>query len=44
MEDITNIIFIKGSKQSIVDFINRGLKGSKAKNHVSESMSGAEIG
>jgi len=43
MADITNIIFIKGSKQTIVDFINRGLKGSKVKKRVSESMSGAEI-
>lgn len=43
MEDITNIIFIKGSKQSVVDFINRGLKGSKVRNRVSELMSGAEI-
>ena len=43
MADITNIIFIKGSKQTIVDFINRGLKGSKVRNRVSESMSGAEI-
>ena len=43
MEDITNIIFIAGSKQSVVDFINRGLKGSKVRNRVSESMSGAEI-
>ena len=43
MADITNIIFIKGSKQSIVDFINRGLKGSKVRNRVSELMSSAEI-
>lgn len=40
MEDITNIIFIKGSKQSIVDFINRGLEGSRVKKRVSDSMSG----
>ena len=43
MADVTNFIFIAGSKQSVVDFINRGLKGSKVKNRVSDSMSGAEI-
>ena len=43
MADISNIIFIKGSKQSIVDFINRGLEGSRVKKRVSDSMSGAEI-
>lgn len=40
---MTNIIFIKGSKQSIVNFINRGLKVSKVRNRVSELMSSAEI-
>ena len=43
MEDITNIIFIKGSKQTIVDFINRGLVGCSSKVRVSAGMSGAEI-
>lgn len=43
MADISNFIFIKGSKQSIVDFINRGLEGSRVKKRVSDSMSGAEI-
>lgn len=39
MADITNIIFIKGSKQSIVNFINRGLKGCNSKVRVSAGMS-----
>ena len=43
MEDITNIIFIKGSKQSIVDFINRGLKGCKSKVRISADMTGEQI-
>ena len=43
MADISNFIFIKGSKQSIVDFINRGLEGSRVKKRVSDSLSGAEI-
>ena len=43
MADVTNFIFIAGSKQAVVDFINRGLKGSKVRNRVSELMSSAEI-
>ena len=43
MADISNIIFIKGSKQSIVDFINRGLKGCKSKVRISADMSGEQI-
>ena len=40
---MTNIIFIKGTKQSIVDFINRGLKGCNSKVRVSADMSGGQI-
>jgi len=43
MADMTNIIFIKGSKQSIVDFINRGLKGCNSKVRISADMSGEQI-
>lgn len=38
-----NIIFIKGTKHSIVDFINRGLKGCKSVVRVSTDMSVAMI-
>ena len=40
---MTNIVFIKGAKQSIVDFINRGLKGCNSKVRVSTDMSGGQI-
>lgn len=40
---MTNIVFIKGAKQSIVDFINRGLKGCKSKVRISADMSGEQI-
>jgi len=40
---MTNIIFIKGTKQSIVDFINRGLKGCKSKVRISAAMFGGQI-
>ena len=38
-----NIIFIKGTKQSFVDFINRGLKGCNSKVRISADMSGGQI-
>jgi hypothetical protein len=38
-----NIIFIKGAKQSVVDFINRGLKGCKSKVRISANLSGEQI-
>lgn len=41
--DIWNKIFVKGTKQSVVDFLNRGLKGNKAKERVSLKMTGEEI-
>ena len=40
---MTNIIFIKGTKQSIVDFINCGLKGCNSKVRMSADMSGGQI-
>lgn len=40
---MTNIVFIKGAKQSVVDFINRGLKGCKSKVRISADMSGEQI-
>lgn len=40
---MTNIVFIKGAKQSIVDFINRGLEGCNSKVRISADMSGAKI-
>lgn len=40
---MTNIVFIKGAKQSIVDFINRGLKGCKSKVRISADMTGEQI-
>ena len=40
---MTNIVFIKGAKQSIVDFINRGLKGCKSKVRISADMTGGQI-
>lgn len=40
---MTNIVFIKGAKQSVVDFINRGLKGCKSNVRVSADMSGGQI-
>lgn len=36
-------ILISGSKEAVVNFINRGLKGCNVKSRVSESMSGSEI-
>ncbi len=43
MSRTINIIFIKGTKHSIVDFINRGLKGCKSVVRVSTDMSVAMI-
>lgn len=43
MTEMTNIIFIKGSKQSIVDFVNRGLNGCNSKVRISANMSGEQI-
>ena len=43
MTYMTNVIFIKGLKQSIVDFINRGLKGCDSKVRISADMSGEQI-
>jgi hypothetical protein len=43
MTEMWNIIFIKGTKQSIVDFFNRGLKGCKSTVRVSADMSGGQI-
>ena len=40
---VTNHIYINGSKQAVVDFINKGLKGNKAKERVSTEMSGEDI-
>lgn len=40
---VYNTFFIKGSKQSIVDFINRGLKGCKSSVRFSADMSVAKI-
>ena len=40
---MTNIIFIKGSKQSILDFINRGLIGCNSQVRISADMSGDQI-
>ena len=40
---VTNHIYINGSKQAIVDFLNRGLKGAKAKERLSANMSGEEM-
>ena len=40
---MTNIVFIKGAKQSVVDFINRGLKGCNSKVRISADMSGEQI-
>ena len=43
MSRTINIIFIRGSKQSIVDFFNRGLKGCKSSVRVTTDMSAAKI-
>jgi len=43
MTDIINIIFIKGIKSSIVDFVNRGLIGCNSQVRLSSDMSGAQI-
>lgn len=40
---MTNIVFIKGAKQSVVDFINRGLKGCKSKVRIPLDMTGEQI-
>ena len=40
---VSNHIYIAGSKQAIVDFLNKGLKGNKVKERVSLNMSGEEI-
>ena len=40
---MTNIVFIKGAKQSVVDFINRGLKGCKSKVRIPPDMTGEQI-
>lgn len=40
---VFNHIFIKGTKQSIVDFINRGLKGCNSKVRISADLSGEQI-
>lgn len=40
---MSNIVFIKGSKQSVVDFINRGLKGCKSKVRIPPDMTGEQI-
>ena len=40
---VSNHIYIAGSKQAIVDFLNKGLKNDKVKKRVSIYMSGEEI-
>lgn len=40
---VSNHIYITGSKQSIVDFLNKGLKNDQVKERVSVNMSGEEI-
>lgn len=40
---MTNIVFIKGAKHSVVDFINRGLKGCTSKVRISADMTGEQI-
>ncbi len=40
---VYNHIFITGSKQAVVNFLNRGLKGSKCPERVSVRMTGEQI-